>query len=129
MWTWLYRFTRKEVRLSGADWEQRALLFLQQHKLHLLVRNYRCKTGEIDLIMRAPDATLIFIEVRARTHHHFGGAAASVDKFKQQRLLRTAAHYLQRWSPIPACRFDVIAFENGQLKWYQNAFSVDLIQD
>lgn len=125
MLTWLQRFTQKKTRLPRTDWEQRALLFLQQHKLHLLARNYRCKTGEIDLIMRAPDATLIFIEVRARTHPDFGGAAASVDKFKQQRLLRAAAHYLQYLPDTPRCRFDVVAFENGRLTWYQNAFSAD----
>lgn len=125
MWAWLHRRAKKDTRRSGAEWEERALLFLQQHNLSLLVRNYRCKAGEIDLIMRNADTSIVFVEVRARTDHAYGGATASVDQYKQKRLLRTAAHYLQNLAPTPACRFDVIAFENGQLIWYQNAFSSD----
>lgn len=118
---------KSKTGLLGMLWEQHALKFLRTQKLQLLERNYRCKVGEIDLIMRAADDSLIFVEVRARTQNYFGGAAASVDRYKQQRLLRAAMHYLQRLTEMPVCRFDVIAFENGQLSWYQNAFYLDEI--
>lgn len=110
------------TKLRGAAWEAAALAFLQQQNLYLVERNYRCKAGEIDLIMRNHTGNLIFIEVRGRTNLAFGGAAVSVTHAKQQRLLRTAAHYLWQAQSYAACRFDVIAFEGDQLIWYRDAF-------
>lgn len=91
----------------------------------LVVRNYRCKGGEIDLIMRAADQTLVFVEVRARRGRAFGGAAASVTTAKQRRLLIAAAQYLLTLDCTPPCRFDVVAMEGGRLEWLQNAFDLD----
>ncbi len=110
------------TKSRGAAWEAQALAFLQQQNLHLVERNYRCKACEIDLIMRNHAGNLIFIEVRGRTNLAYGGAAISVTRAKQQRLLRTAAHYLWQAQSYAACRFDVIAFEGKQLMWYQDVF-------
>ena len=104
----------------GAAGEAQALAHLQQNGLRLVERNFRCKTGEIDLIMRDGD-TLVFIEVRARADLRHGGAAASITPAKQRRLLRAAHCYLQHWRVLPACRFDVVAIDGGALCWLRNA--------
>lgn len=83
-----------------------------------------CRFGEIDLIMR-DGATLVFIEVRMRTHEMFGGAVASITSSKQARLLRTARHYLSKLNDEPSCRFDALLLSgtNGQeIEWIKNAF-------
>jgi putative endonuclease len=91
---------------------------------HVIARNARYRDGEIDLIARERDV-LIFVEVRMRNSSRFGGAAVSVDLFKQKRIARAAqhwllAHYGERW---PACRFDVVSVDgDGTIEWIRNAF-------
>ena len=103
----------------GRDAEARALAFLSQQGLTLVEKNFRCRTGEIDLIMR--DAhMLIFVEVRSRKDRRFGGAAASVGPMKQQRLWRSAAFYLLRFRKPPLCRFDLVAIDGDDLQWMKN---------
>jgi putative endonuclease len=106
----------------GQQAEARALAHLERQGLALVVRNYRCKGGEIDLVMRAPDGTLVFVEVRARRGNAFGGAAASVTHGKQRRILQAANHYLAALDHAPPCRLDVVAIEPGRLTWLQDAF-------
>lgn len=108
-----------ERQKTGVAGEERALAYLQQQGLRLVDRNFRCKMGEIDLIMRQ-DAVLIFVEVRARANDRHGGAAASITPAKQRRLVRTAQFYLQRLRVLPACRFDVIAIDGDTLRWLRN---------
>jgi len=112
--------TRTARQLAGDAAEQRALLYLQQHGLTLIERNFRGGGGEIDLIMQ-DRRELVFVEVRQRTGRAYGGAAASVTPAKQARLVRAAQTFLQRYRQPPACRFDVIAIEPGQLHWLKNA--------
>ncbi len=107
---------------KGRQAEDRALAYLQRQGLQLVVRNYRCRHGEIDLIMRE-SSWLVFIEVRQRSHSQYGGAVASVGSVKQQRLWRTAEHYLLRFSRPPACRFDLVAIEGHSLNWLRNILS------
>lgn len=110
----------------GAAFETRALVFLQRQRLRFVARNVACRGGEIDLVMRDRDGALVFVEVRARARRQFGGAAASIGWQKRQRLVRAAQYYLlTRVSDVPACRFDVIAFEGGRLVWLRDAFRVD----
>lgn len=112
--------------MRGDAAENRALAYLQAQGLRLLVRNYRTPGrggGEIDLIMQAPDGTVVFVEVRARASGQHGGAAASVGGIKQRRIIFAARHYLMRWrGEWPPCRFDVVALEGDQLEWLQAAF-------
>lgn len=113
----------------GKHAEDRALTYLLSQGLQLLRRNYRTPHGEIDLIMldSALDE-LIFAEVRYRKNDRFGGAAQSVDKPKQARLIASAEFFLQRHARFgnTPCRLDVIALsggpEKGSLQWYRNAF-------
>ena len=110
----------------GAAFEARALTFLQRQRLRLVARNVACRGGEIDLVMRELNGTLVFVEVRARSQRAYGGAAASVGWQKRQRILRAARHYLAtRVTDTPACRFDVVAFESGRLVWLRDAFRAD----
>lgn len=109
---------------TGAQAEQWAVQYLQQHGLKLVAQNYRSRFGEIDLIMQ-DGTSLVFIEVRLRRNANFGGAAASIDANKQQRIIRTAHQYLAGLSHIPPCRFDAVLMnevdgENAQ--WLKNAF-------
>ena len=113
------------TRQSGAAAEDVALAHLQAAGLSLVTRNYRTPGrggGEIDLIMRAPDGTLVFVEVRARRGTDKGGAAASVGAIKQRRVVLAAQHYLMRLPAPPPCRFDVVAIDGGQISWLPGAF-------
>ena len=114
--------TTKQV---GDVAEVAALHYLQQRGLRLLERNYRTPGrggGEIDLIMRAPDGTTVFVEVRQRRSASHGGAAASVGAVKQRRIVFAARHYLMHWREPPPCRFDVVSVEPAGIEWLQAAF-------
>jgi putative endonuclease len=116
----------KTRQAIGKYAEQLAETYLNQRGLKLLQRNYLCRGGEIDLIM-TDNGTLVFVEVRYRKHQMFGGAAASVDQRKQQRLLLAARHYLQQHQAgNRPCRFDVVAISPGAdgqnaVEWISNA--------
>ncbi len=117
-------------RRRGEEAETLALAHLQRQGLRLVERNYRCRAGEIDLIMEHGEA-LVFVEVRMRAGSAFGGAAASVDGRKQRRILTTALHYLQHHperARQPA-RFDVVAIEprGGEtgIDWIPDAFQAN----
>lgn len=108
----------------GAQAEQLAAQFLQHHGLTLLQQNYRCRYGEIDLILHDGN-TLVFAEVRLRSRSDFGGAAASINTAKQAKLVRTAQHYLTTLAHIPPCRFDALllqATDGSDIEWIRNAF-------
>jgi putative endonuclease len=122
-------FDKKDSPKSSGDAaEDRALQHLLQQGLRLLERNYRvaagpsARAGEVDLILRDRDGTLIFVEVRARTGFSHGGAAASVTPAKQRRLIYAARRYLMRFASPPPCRFDVVALDGEAIEWLQAAF-------
>jgi putative endonuclease len=108
--------------LLGQSAESRAEAFLQTHGLTLVARNWRCRFGEIDLIMQ-DGATRVFVEVRLRSRSDFGGAAASVTPAKQKKLLAAARQYLTTLKTLPPCRFDVVALTGtAPPDWIKNAF-------
>lgn len=113
---------------TGAQAEAQALEVLRRHGLTLIERNYRVargpsrRAGEIDLIMRDRDGTLVFVEVRARRSPQHGGAAASVTHSKQAKLIFAAQCYLSRLPQLPPCRFDVVAVDAGEVQWLKAAF-------
>ena len=113
------------TRERGAAAEDRALAHLQAAGLRLLERNYRTPGrggGEIDLILRERDATLVFVEVRSRASRAFGGAGASITSSKRRRLIFAAQHYLLRLNPPPPCRFDAVLIEGDSIEWLRAAF-------
>lgn len=116
------------TQASGAAAEALARSHLERQGLRLLAQNWSCKRGELDLVM-LDAGTVVFVEVRYRRHSAWGGAAASVDARKREKLSLAAQYFLQqesRWAKYP-CRFDVIAItadskNPAHLDWIQNAF-------
>ncbi|MGX5202602.1 YraN family protein [Aliikangiella sp. IMCC44632] len=121
-------FSLPNKRDFGSQIEVRARQFLEREGCIIIETNFNCKLGEIDLIAKHRE-TLVFVEVRYRNSHRYGGATLSVDKRKQSKLIKTASFYLQqkKLTNKIACRFDVIAItgELNQLEfnWIENAFN------
>lgn len=111
--------------------EARALAHLARHGLTLVQRNYRvaagprARGGEVDLILRERDGTLVFVEVRARVSTRHGGAAASVTLAKRRKVIYAARHFLVAYASPPPCRFDVVAIDGDRLEWLRGAFEAD----
>ena len=106
----------------GRDAEKQALEFLRRRGLSKVERNYRCRFGEIDLIMR-DGQTLVFVEVRMRASSSFGGAGESIDAHKQRKLLSAARHYIGTLGKLPECRFDAVLLNGDtEVEWIKNAF-------
>ena len=108
-----------EQQRLGRLGEDRALDHLIGQGLVLIERNFLCKVGEIDLIMKQRGG-LVFVEVRRRAAAGFGGAAASVTPAKRRRLINAAQYYLLRYPDPPPCRFDLVAIDDETLSWMQN---------
>lgn len=119
--------TSKEI---GDRAEAQALAHLRHHGLTLVERNYRVargprsRGGEIDLVMRDGDGTLVFVEVRSRRSARYGGAAASVGIAKQRSLVFAARCYLMRLAAPPPCRFDLVSVDGEQVQWLPAAFDL-----
>ena len=98
--------------------------------LVLVARNYRvargprARGGEVDLIMKSRDGTLVFVEVRHRKGAGHGGAAASITASKRRRIVLAARHYLLG-KPDCDCRFDCVLIDGDKLEWIKNAFAAD----
>jgi putative endonuclease len=117
--------SRTPKQRAGDRAEDAALAHLAAAGCRLIARNARYPDGELDLIVRDGEL-LAFVEVRLRSRASFGGAAASVDRFKQKRIMRAAQRWLaqnfgERW---PACRFDVVTVDgDGTMEWIRDAFT------
>jgi putative endonuclease len=124
---WTSKLTSKAQGDAG---EAQALAHLLQQGLQLVRRNYRvargpkARGGEIDLIMREADGTLVFVEVRQRSRSAEGGAAASIGALKRASVVFAAQHFLGALSTLPPCRFDVVAIDSGKVQWLRAAFDV-----
>ncbi len=110
--------------------EDQAAEHLCRRGLKLIARNFACRFGEVDLILRGDDV-IVFVEVRARRKMTFMTPAASIDTHKQRRLALTAAHFLKtrpRYRDLPA-RLDVVSItgphSQARLEWIKNAFLLD----
>lgn len=114
-------------RRKGLRFEDQARDYLRQQGLRLLESNYRCRFGEIDLVMRDRD-TICFIEVKYRGSLAFGGAAAAIPVSKQRRIIKTALFYIASNDALAAhaLRFDALLIQHlaagDQFNWIQNAF-------
>jgi putative endonuclease len=113
------------TKQQGDAAEDQALRHLVANGLRLVARNYRTPGrggGEIDLVMRERDGTLVFVEVRRRGGARFGGAAASIGMQKRRRIVFAARHFLLRLGQVPPCRFDVVSIEGDGIQWMRAAF-------
>ena len=114
----------------GQAAEAQACRYLTDQGLKLITRNYRCRHGEIDLIMR-DGRGVVFVEVRYRGNRRFADGAETIDHRKQSKLTATALHYLQSHPDAAArpARFDVVAIgpNSGeqQVHWIPNTFGID----
>jgi len=116
------------ARTPGQLAEDLALQHALARGWRLIARNYRTPGrggGEIDLILRTGDATVVFVEVRSRSTARFGGAGGSIDGAKRQRIILAARHWLARQAAPPPCRFDAVLVQQGQLQWLEAAFTAD----
>lgn len=106
--------------------EEQAARHLESHGLRLVTRNFRCRAGEIDLVM-TDGPMLVFVEVRFRRNDRFGSGAESVTWAKQRKLLAAARVYLARHATAEVrCRFDVVSVSKPHYRpeflWVRNAF-------
>jgi len=109
-------------QIQGDAQEQRACEYLETQGMRLITQNFSCRMGEVDLIMQDKNS-LVFIEVRYRANNKFGGAAASVTKSKQRKIIKTALYYQQRHAPKSNMRFDVVAIDSdNEIQWIPSAF-------
>lgn len=114
----------------GRAAEDAAVALLQGHGITILLRNYRCRMGELDIVAQAPPDLLLVVEVRARSREDFGGGAGSVDAGKRRRIIRVASHLLMLRSDLRRlrARFDVIdvhadSSQKLSCQWIKAAFS------
>jgi putative endonuclease len=110
-------------RQTGTQAENSAAAFLEQQGFEIVARNFLRRVGELDLVARHGDL-LIVAEVRTRASDRFGGAAASVTRSKQRRIIMTAALFLDQHPALRRCRvrFDVIVVRHGHVEWLRHAF-------
>lgn len=119
------------TKVVGDDGEARALAFLTRQGLVLLRRNYRvargpsAQGGEIDIVMRDHDGTLVFVEVRKRRRGGQVAAAETVSPAKRRSLVYAAQRYLMQLPTAPPCRFDVIAIDGERIEWLRAAFDAE----
>jgi putative endonuclease len=113
----------------GREAEDAAARYLQQQNLTILARNYRCRTGELDIIAETAQGVVVIAEVRLRADARYGGGAASVDWRKQRRIQRAAHHLLAREPALArrAIRFDVLDLapdgaQGYRIEWIRQAF-------
>lgn len=114
--------TKAAHLLRGKSAEDQAHDFLIAKGLIPVHRNYRCKQGELDLVMRDQQA-LVIVEVRYRKSDTYGSALESITASKQARIIAATHHYLATQKFDCPLRFDVIAISgNDKINWVKNAF-------
>jgi putative endonuclease len=118
---WPARLSQKQRQ--GQDGERHALDYLTRQGLRLVEANFRCKCGEIDLILQ-DGKVVVFVEVRQRAGVTHGGAAASLTPAKLRRVVNAAQVYLQRLPRMPQCRIDIVAIDGDRLDWLRDAVQV-----
>ena len=109
-------------RALGADGEERAAAWYEANGYTVVARNWRCRDGELDLVV-CRGRTLVFVEVKARRTDRFGIPAEAVTPAKQRRLRGLAARYLEdTGTRADSLRFDVVAILAGRLEVIEAAF-------
>jgi len=107
---------------TGAYYEDIALHYLLAQGLVFVGRNYRCKWGELDLLM-CDQSFFVVIEVRYRKNNRYGSAAESVTASKQKKIIAATKHYIMQKKLDQALRFDIVAITGkSDPEWIKNAF-------
>lgn len=106
----------------GDSVEKAAVAFLRSKGYEVIVENYRCPEGELDIVCRDGEE-IVFVEVRSRADARFGGALYAVSQAKQQQVARVAQAFLSRTrSHSDTCRFDVVAVTGDEIEHIIDAF-------
>ncbi len=110
-------------RATGTQAENTACAFLESQGLSIVTRNFLRRVGELDIVARVDDL-LVVVEVRTRASDRYGGAAASIGRDKQRRIILTTQLLLQRYPSLKRCRvrFDVVIVKDGRVEWLKRAF-------
>ncbi len=108
-------------RAVGKQYEELAAAYLRGQGLTVVAQNWRCRSGEIDLICR-DGRYLVFVEVKYRATARLGAPAEAVGYGKQQRIRRAAEYYLCRYGKDIPCRFDVVSILGSEVEWIRDAF-------
>lgn len=98
-----------DKQIIGQRGENQARRHLEAKQYRFVTANWKCKAGEIDLVMEAPDKTLVFVEVRTRRPTQFGLGYETVAWQKQKKLIRAAKWYMQKARYWGDARFDVVS--------------------
>lgn len=129
LWKKLSDSNKTSTKAVGDSWELYAERYLLAKGLTLYTKNFHSRQGEIDLIMKDNNC-IVFVEVKYRKNNHFGGAISAVTYQKQQKIIKTAAFFLQQQKLNEyntTCRFDIVAIEGDankpNIQWLKNAFS------
>lgn len=111
-----------KARINGTLAERKALVYLQKHGLTLIKKNYSCRVGEIDLIMREAE-TLVFVEVKSRQSDTYGTSVEFVNDNKLSKIKRAIANYFAKKNINPAMisyRIDVVGLDEGKVTWIKS---------
>lgn len=110
-------------RALGQRGEEAVAAWYEAHGYEIVVRNWRCREGELDLVVR-DGRTFVFCEVKTRTTDAFGAPVEAVTRTKQMRLRRLAAKWLEDDSPMRPTniRFDVASVLAGEIEVLEGAF-------
>ncbi|MCF6767724.1 YraN family protein [Thiotrichales bacterium 19S11-10] len=110
----------------GKAYEAKAKNLLKRYQYQILYENYRCRLGEIDLIVKL-DQSLVFVEVKYRHQANYGHVLETVTYSKRRKLIKTAEYFMlyhQQYQSYQL-RFDVIAFQQDDKPyWIKGAFGV-----
>ena len=111
-------------RQIGTEYEDLAATYLERRGIRIIMRNFRCRSGEIDLIGTDEDGTVVFAEVKYRTTGSKGAPEEAVTVSKRRTIIKVAEYFLLT-NDLPEdtpCRFDVVAIEGDEIRHYENAF-------
>ena len=113
--------TNKQIGDFG---ESKASEYLKLKNYKIIKRNYRVRNGEIDIIAKAPDDTLVFIEVKARSNQSYGHALESITPTKLQKIRKTSLFYIYKNQNETehTYRYDVIYFQNNRMEHLENIY-------
>lgn len=116
-------FFKRDSKARGDAGETYALRYLEQQGLTLVCRNYRCKMGEVDLILKQ-EKTWVFVEVRMRKSSQYGSAVETVTAAKQRKIRNTAQYFMldKGLSANTPLRFDVVGIDGTAIQWIVAAF-------
>lgn len=111
------------TRKTGDFYEEIVVRFLQNNGIKIIMKNYRCKMGEIDIIGEDRD-TLVFFEVKYRKTNSYGTPFDAIDYRKQKQIIKVAKYFISGNKIDKFIRFDAIGITGSDIEWIKNAFSL-----